>query len=113
MFNLLLSLPIFKSFKFWFILACIIFLLAFYYLFKENVKLHQEKETERQHKELIIDAYNEAIPIIKDTATAEATNQAKKEMIDTKTQKLNTKIKEKLTYEIKDNNCDSVVATFL
>ncbi len=113
MFNLLLGLPIFKSFKFWFILACILFILAFYFLFKENIKLHQELKTEQYHKELIIDAYNEAIPIIKDTATAEATNQAKKEMIDTKTQKLNTKIKEKPKYEIKDNNCDSVVATFL
>lgn len=113
MFNLLLGLPIFKSFKFWFILACIVFLLAFYFLVKENIKLKQEKETEKQHKELIIDAYNEAIPIIKDTATAEATNQAKKEMIDTKTQTINKKIKEKPKYEIKENNCDRNVTTFL
>lgn len=113
MFNLLLSLPIFKSFKFWFILACILFILAFYFLFRTNIELHQELETEQQHKALIIDAYNEAIPIIKDTATAEATNQAKREMIDTKTQKLNIKIKENPKYEIKDNNCDRVVATFL
>lgn len=113
MFNFLLGLPILKSLKFWLIFGCIIFVLAFYFLVKENIKLYQENETEKQHKELIIDAYNEAIPIIKDTATIESTNQAKKEIIDTKTQTINKKIKEKPKYEIKDNNCDSVVATFL
>ena len=112
MFNFLLGLPILKSLKFWLILGCIIFVLAFYFLVKENIKLKQENETEKQHKELIIDAYNEAIPIIKDTTTIEATNKAKKEIIDTKTKTINKKIKEKPKYEIKDNNCDRNITAF-
>lgn len=109
----LLQLPIFKSLKFWVILGCVLFLLAFYFLFKENMILNQKLETEQKHKELIIEAYNEAIPIIKDNATVEATNKAKKEIIDTNTKRLNQKIKERAKNETKDNNCDrNVTAIF-
>lgn len=101
---------IFTNIKLWLGIGVVVFLLFFYYTLKQNSSLKDELKTEKEHKELLVKSYEEAIILNSEVAKVEAINNTKKETINTNTKKLNQTIKDKPKNE--NTTCNNVNTVF-
>ena len=101
---------IFTNMKLWLGIGIVAFSIFFYYTLKQNSSLKDELKTEKEHKELLVKSYEEAIILNSEVAKVEAINNTKKETINTNIKKLNQTIKDKPKNE--NTTCNNVNTIF-